>query len=101
MRNKNNALTETVFYILLALSEPLHGYAIMQKVEQLSDGEVRMAAGTLYGAIENLLKLGYITPVVSEDPRRKVYKLTELGEETLKADVKRIEHMAQVAKNLL
>ncbi|MBE6072007.1 MAG: PadR family transcriptional regulator, partial [Clostridium butyricum] len=43
-------------YILLSLKEPSHGYAIMQKVEELSDGRVRIAAGTMYGAIENLLK---------------------------------------------
>ncbi len=45
----------------------------MQKVEELSNGEVRMAAGTLYGAIDNLLKLGFIQPVPSQDKRRKVY----------------------------
>ena len=59
-RNKHLPLTETVYYILLVLFEPAHGYLIMQKVEELSQGEVRMAAGTLYGAIENLLKWKFI-----------------------------------------
>ena len=62
-RNKHLPLTETVYYILLVLFEPAHGYLIMQKVEELSQGEVRMAAGTLYGAIENLLKWKFIKPV--------------------------------------
>ncbi|EHI68654.1 transcriptional regulator, PadR domain protein [Streptococcus ictaluri 707-05] len=54
-RHKNLPLTETTSYILLALLEPGHGYHIMQKVEEMSDGDVRIAAGTMYGAIENLL----------------------------------------------
>ena len=49
------ALTEAVFYILLSLQEPLHGYGIIQNVETLSHGRVKLAAGTLYGAINTLL----------------------------------------------
>ncbi len=48
------ALTEAVFYILLSLDEPLHGYGIMQNAERLSNGRVRLAAGTLYGALDTL-----------------------------------------------
>ena len=48
---ENIALTEAVFYILLSLNEPLHGYGIMQNAEKLSHGRVKLAAGTLYGAI--------------------------------------------------
>jgi DNA-binding PadR family transcriptional regulator len=50
-RDKNFPLAETVYYILLALLQPAHGYLIMQKVEELSNGGVRMAVGTLYGVI--------------------------------------------------
>ena len=52
----NQALTEAVYYILLSLTDPLHGYGIMQNVEKLSGGRVRLAAGTLYGAINTLLE---------------------------------------------
>ena len=76
-RNKHLPLTETTYYILLALLEPGHGYVIMQRVEDLSDGDVRIAAGTMYGAIENLLKLKWIKSIPSNDKRRKVYALTE------------------------
>ena len=47
----NPPLTEAVYYILLSLTEPLHGYGIKQKAEQLSSGRVRLAAGTLCGAL--------------------------------------------------
>lgn len=97
-RDKNLPLTETTFYILLALLEPAHGYLIMQKVEDLSNGNVRLAAGTLYGAIENLMKLKFITPVPSDDARRKVYRITEKGREILKLDLERIKHMAIITE---
>lgn len=98
-RNKNLPLTETVYYILLALLEPAHGYLIMQKVEELSNGEVRMAAGTLYGAIENLLKLRFIQPVESEDIRRKVYVITNEGKKVLHLDFERMKYMIKVTEN--
>lgn len=100
-RDKNLPLTETVYYILLSLFEPLHGYTIMQKIEETSGGQVRLAAGTLYGAIENLLKLKYIKPVSSEDKRRKVYQITDKGKEILLMDMRRMEHMIMVTKQSL
>lgn len=98
-REKNLPLTETVYYILLALLEPAHGYVIMQKVEELSDGAVRMAAGTLYGAIENLLKLKFIQSVPSEDSRRKVYIITDEGKRVLRLDFERINHLIKITEN--
>ncbi|CDM70073.1 Transcriptional regulator PadR family protein [Clostridium bornimense] len=100
-RDKNLPLTETTFYILLALLEPAHGYLIMQKVEELSDGHVRIAAGTLYGALENLIKQKFIVLVPTNDKRRKVYKITDKGREILKLDLDRIKHMAEVTEEAL
>jgi DNA-binding PadR family transcriptional regulator len=98
-RDKHIPLTETVYYILLSLLEPAHGYLILQKVEELSNGQVRMAAGTLYGAIENLLKLKFIQPVESGDSRRKVYVITEVGKDMLLLDLERMQHMIGITKN--
>lgn len=100
-RDKNLPLTETVYYILLALMEPAHGYLIMQKVEELSGGQVRMAAGTLYGAVDNLVKQKLIQPIRSEDSRRKVYVITEKGIEILRLDFARMNHMLEVTKDIL
>jgi len=100
-RDKNLPLTETVYYILLALLEPAHGYLIMQKVEELSNGEVRMAAGTLYGAIENLLRLKLIQPVQSDDSRRKVYVISDEGKRVLRLDFERMKHMIEVTEKML
>lgn len=99
-RDKNLPLTETVYYVLLALTEPAHGYAIMQKVEKLSNGEVRLAAGTMYGAIENLLKKKLITSLDSDDPRRKIYVISDLGKKVLFADFKRMLHLIAVTEQV-
>ena len=64
-RNPHLPLTETTFYILLVLTTPAHGYAIIQEIEKLSNGFVKVAAGTMYGAIENLLKLNWIEEIPS------------------------------------
>lgn len=92
-------LTETTYYILLSLLEPLHGYAVMEKIEELSLGNVRIAAGTLYGALQTLEKKKLIDQVKSEDARRKVYLLTKKGKEILIADRQRMEHMISITKS--
>lgn len=100
-RDINLPLTETTYYILLALLEPAHGYIIMQKVEELSSFQVKIAAGTLYGAIENLLKQKLIESVQSDDTRRKVYVITQKGKEVLRLDFERMNHMINVTKGLI
>ena len=68
----------------------------MQKVEELSDGQVRMAAGTLYGALEALLRQNFIKPVQTDDSRRKVYVITDEGKRILRLDCQRMSHMIHV-----
>lgn len=92
-RNKLLPLTETTFYILLALRSPGHGYEIMQTVEELSGGDVRIAAGTMYGALENLLRQKLIQAVPSSDARRKVYRITAYGDEILELERERLRQM--------
>ncbi|HLR41634.1 MAG TPA: PadR family transcriptional regulator [Pseudogracilibacillus sp.] len=94
-------LTETTYYILLSLLEPAHGYVMMQKVEKLSNHTVKIAAGTMYGAIENLLKQELIASVASSDKRRKTYIITEKGKRVLQLDCERMKHMTSVTASLL
>ena len=98
----NPPLTEGVYYILLSLLEPLHGYGIIQNVENLSGGRVRLAAGTLYGAINTLLEKGWIAALEGEaDSRKKEYVITELGREMLNKELQRLEELVQNGKRLL
>lgn len=92
MKHKLLPLSETMHYILLALREPLHGYAVMQKIEKISKGTVILAAGTLYGALENLNKHGWIEPI-GESGRRKVYLITPEGSAILQVEQKRLLHI--------
>lgn len=92
MKHKLLPLSETMHYILLALREPLHGYAVMQKIEEMSKGTVILAAGTLYGAIENLNKHGWIEPV-GDAGRRKIYRITTEGRDILKMEQERLTHI--------
>jgi DNA-binding PadR family transcriptional regulator len=87
-------LTESTYYIMLALVEPLHGYAVMKKVEDISRGTVKVGPGTLYGAFTLLEKEGLIVKVKEED-RRKSYVLTPKGKRVLNNQIKRLEIMTQ------
>lgn len=89
--SKQLPLTETTYLILLALKNPGHGYAIMKKVEDMSEGRVRIAAGTMYGALDNLLKQKMIKPIKSNDPRRKVFQTTDMGLDLLQQETLRME----------
>jgi DNA-binding PadR family transcriptional regulator len=90
----NIALTEAVYYILLSLMQPLHGYGIMQNVEALSGGRVRLAAGTLYGAINTLLEKGWISALPGEkDSRKKEYVITEPGKAAIAQELLRLKEL--------
>lgn len=87
-------LSEATYYVLAALREPLHGYALMQQVETMSEGSVVIGPGTLYGAFAALEKQGLIDKV-SEVERRKIYGLTELGRQVLAEQVRRLAIMVR------
>ena len=90
-------MTETGFYILLCLQKPNHGYGIVQTVEKLTAGEIRIAPGTMYGSLAKMEKDRLITLAAEED-KRKIYKITDLGEEVLALEIKRIERLYKIAK---
>lgn len=93
--NESIALTEAVYYILLSLCSPLHGYGIMQRVEEMSAGRVKLAAGTLYGALNILKERGWITLESVTDGRRKDYAIAEKGRQVLMAELARLKELVQ------
>ena len=98
----NPALTEAVYYILLSLTKPLHGYGIMQNVEQISNGRVKLAAGTLYGAINTLLEKGWIIALSEEKgSRKKEYLITEQGKEILRSEIDRLKELIENGNRIL
>lgn len=102
MTQAAGALTEGVYYILLSLNTPMHGYGIMQNVELLSGGRVRLAAGTLYGAINTMLERGWIQSLPGEtDSRRKEYQLTNAGKSVLQEEIQRLDELLSNGKRIL
>lgn len=85
-------MTETGFYILLCLQKESHGYHIIRKVEDLTNGEIRISPGTMYGTLAKMEKDGLIH-FVREEEKRKIYCITDLGKEILALEMKRIERL--------
>ena len=100
MYEREIPLTEAFYYILLALRRPNHGYGIIQEVEQLTKGRVVLGAGTLYGAIQTLLKREWIRiySVDTESRKKKEYVITETGREVFDAETARLEELLRNAK---
>lgn len=102
MNNDNIVLTEAVFYTLLALHVPLHGYGIMQETERMSNGRLKLSAGTLYGAISSMLEKGWIEPVPSiDETRKKEYQITDTGRNIVKSELLRLEELVQNGKRII
>ena len=100
--SERGALTEAVFYILLSVYSPLHGYAIMQNISRLSNGRVILGAGTLYGAINTLLERGWITGTSDiRDTRKKDYIITDIGKNVVLNEIKRLEELIENGKNIV
>lgn len=95
MENKYQPLTESLFYILLAARKPVHGYGIIQEVEEMTGGRVRLGAGTLYGAINTLLERGWLVLYSAElgSRKKKDYVITEEGREAFAAEMQRLEEL--------
>ncbi len=85
-------MTETGFYILLCLRQEAHGYSIVQQVESLTGGAIRISPGTMYGSLSKMEK-DELIEFVREEEKRKIYRITELGTQVLELEMKRIERL--------
>lgn len=97
-------LTVPVFHVLLAVTDRAqHGYAIIQDVARRTGDEVRLTAGTLYGALARLLDAGLVEEVCpragnAADARRRSYRITALGREVAHLEARRLERCAEMAR---
>lgn len=99
---KNTPMTEALFYILLSLRNPNHGYGITQEVEKLTKGRVVLGPGTLYGAIQTMTAKGWIRIYSQEmdSRKKKVYVITDLGRAVFSEEKKRLEELLDNAKRM-
>lgn len=103
MAEKQTAMTEAFYYILLSLKEPNHGYGIIQNTMELTRGRLELGAGTLYGAINTLLDKDWIR-LYSEDKqsrKKKQYIITEHGSLALRQEIERLEELVENGKRVL
>ena len=91
-RQQLQTLSEPMYYILLSLSEPRHGYAIMTFIREMTQGRVQVGAGTLYALLSRFETEKLINFVKSED-NKKIYQLSEEGKEILQRELRRIQLM--------
>ena len=95
-------MTETTFLILLSVYKQIHGYGIMQFIESETNGRVTLGAGTLYGAINTLVKKKWIEPVGNEKGDvKKDYIITELGKQIVADEQKRIRDISHLADKII
>ena len=101
---RSEPMSESYYYILLCLAKgATHGYGIMQMTQKLSDGDVTIGSGTMYGATSNMMKKGWIREILSDEPgqeRRRLYQLTDEGREALRAEIARLRRMLANAEEV-
>jgi len=100
--DNSTPLTEALFYILLAVRTPNHGYGIIQNVSEMTDGRVTLGPGTLYGAINSLLTKEWIS-LYSEDKesrKKKEYLITNTGKQIFQNEVKRLNELIKNATKM-
>ncbi|MEE3361945.1 MAG: PadR family transcriptional regulator [Anaerovoracaceae bacterium] len=97
IRKKYMPMTETAFYILLSLQEERHGYGITQRISELTDGNVVIGPGTMYGTLAKMEKDGLIRQTGSEN-KRKYYIITDSGKDILETEKKRIRYLYRIVK---
>lgn len=85
-------MTEAMYYILLSLLRPGHGYGMMQRIKELSGGRLEMGPGTLYGVLSRMSREGMIA-FTGEEGRRKNYAITPAGRSALLAEYARLKRM--------
>ncbi|AKG04858.1 MULTISPECIES: PadR family transcriptional regulator [Salimicrobium] len=94
-------LTDTSFFILLSLTEPKHGYLIMQEIEKMTEGAVSIGPASLYTTIRKLSEAGLIRPAPGTETKKKTYLITTEGKNLLNEDIVRREQIVRTAKDYL
>lgn len=99
-RDRFIPMSETMIYILLSLIGDMHGYGIMQNVENLTKGRIKLGAGTVYQSLGKLEK-GELIKCVKEENRRKIYAITQLGTQILEEERIRIKEIYDNLEGIL
>ena len=98
-QTNSGALTESIFYILLRLHNPAHGYALMKDIAEMTNNRVNLGAGTLYGALDTLQKKSWIRQLDNNPQDRKIeYIITDTGKKYFELELIRLEELLKNSK---
>lgn len=100
VRKRFIPMSETMFYILLSLRDERHGYGIMQHVKELTEGRITLGAGTIYQSLQKLETDGLIASTKEVD-RKKLYLITDIGQQILLDEANRIKEIYKNLEGLL
>ncbi len=95
LSSKYLPMTETAYCILLSLKEPRHGYGIMQYVEEVTQGRIKIGPGTMYGTLSKLENEGLIIQDREED-RKKIYRLNDKGRKVIELEILRLKELVKI-----
>jgi DNA-binding PadR family transcriptional regulator len=90
-------ISQSLYYFLLVLNQPLHGYQIMQEIQKASKGSLSMGPGTCYGLISRCLDDKLIV-FVKEEKRKKIYQISLKGKILLENELKSLEQQVELTK---
>ena len=100
-QTNSGALTESVFYILLRLHNPAHGYSLMKDIAEMTNNRVNLGAGTLYGALDTLQKKSWIRQLDNNPQDRKIeYIITDTGKKYFELELIRLEELLKNSKTV-
>ncbi len=98
---KSGALTEVSFFILLSLFEAKHGYAVMQFIENQTNGRLVLGAGSLYGALNTLQEKEWIISADDGNGRKKEYIITQKGKDIVDVEIVRLKNLLLTADKIV
>ena len=90
-------LTDVAYLVLVSLTRPRHGYLIMSKVEEMTEGRANIGPASLYTTLRKLSQAGFIRLLEDAD-NKKVYCITDQGIETLRVEIEKREQYAAIGK---
>lgn len=85
-------MTETAFYILLSLTEPRHGYGIIKRVEEMTNGRITLGSGTIYGTLTKMQRDDIIT-IYADEKRKTIYEISDLGKQLMHVEMNRLKEL--------
>lgn len=95
---ESGELTDSIFLILLACLKPIHGYKLMQIIQEMTNGIMEIGPATMYTTLKKLSAAGWIV-TISEEENKILYQVTKEGNKVLQEDLNRRKKLMEIAEH--